>query len=402
MRTRVLSGMRPTGALHLGHYHGALKNWVRLQDDHDCHYFVADWHALTTHYESREVIERNVYEMVIDWIAAGLDPQRSTIFLQSRLPEHAELFTLLAMGTPLGWLERVPTYKDQIEKLKDKDLATYGFLGYPLLQAADILVYKATYVPVGEDQSSHVELTREVARRFNHLYGRHPDFDSLVAAALAKLGRDDARYFEKQRKAYGETGAADALAKGDGVLRKASVALSGWAPADTELLSGHLRGSGKTILVEPQALHTEVAKLPGLDGGKMSKSYGNTIAMREEPVQVEAKIRRMPTDPQRVRRTDPGEPARCPVWQFHQVYSDESTRTQLAAGCRSAGIGCLECKQPVIDAILREQQPWRERAAELTADRARVRRIVDEGTERARAVARQTMAEVREAMGLDY
>jgi tryptophanyl-tRNA synthetase len=402
MRTRVLSGMRPTGALHLGHYHGALKNWVRLQDDHDCHYFVADWHALTTHYESREVIERNVFEMVIDWIAAGLDPQRSTIFLQSRLPEHAELFTLLAMGTPLGWLERVPTYKDQIEKLKDKDLATYGFLGYPLLQAADILVYKATYVPVGEDQSSHVELTREVARRFNHLYGRHPGFEALVAAALVKLGKDDARYFEKQRKAYGETGSADALAKGDAVLRKAAVAVSGWAPADTELLGGHLRGTGKTILVEPQALHTEVAKLPGLDGSKMSKSYGNTIAMREEPAQVEAKIRRMPTDPQRVRRTDAGEPGRCPVWQFHQVYSDESTRTQLAAGCRSAGIGCLECKQPVIDAILREQQPWRERAAELVGDRARVRRIVDEGTERARTVARQTMAEVREAMGLDY
>ncbi len=402
MRPRVLSGMRPTGALHLGHYHGALKNWVRLQDDHDCHYFVADWHALTTHYESREVIERNVFEMVIDWIAAGLDPQRSTIFLQSRLPEHAELFTLLAMGTPLGWLERVPTYKDQIEKLKDKDLATYGFLGYPLLQAADILIYKATYVPVGEDQSSHVELTREVARRFNHLYGRHPDFEALVTAALAKLGKDDARYFEKQRKAYGETGAADALAKGEGVLRKAALAITGWTPADAELLGGHLRGTGKTILVEPQALHTEIAKLPGLDGGKMSKSYGNTIAMREEPAQVEAKIRRMPTDPQRVRRTDPGEPARCPVWQFHQVYSDEATRTQVATGCRSAGIGCLECKQPVIDAILREQQPWRERAAELVADRARVHRIVDEGTERARAVARQTMSEVREAMGLDY
>ena len=402
MRTRVLSGMRPTGALHLGHYHGALKNWVRLQDEHDCHYFVADWHALTTHYESREVIERNVFEMVIDWVAAGLDPQRSTIFLQSRLPEHAELFTLLAMGTPLGWLERVPTYKDQIEKLKDKDLATYGFLGYPLLQAADILIYKAAYVPVGEDQSSHVELTREVARRFNHLYGRHPDFEALAAASLAKLGKDDARYFEKQRKAYGETGAADALAKGDGVLRKAAVAVSGWTPADTELLGGHLRGTGKTILVEPQALHTEVAKLPGLDGGKMSKSYGNTIAMREEPGQVETKIRRMPTDPQRVRRTDPGEPTRCPVWQFHQVYSGEATRAQVATGCRSAGIGCLECKQPVIDAILREQQPWRERAAEFVADRARVRRIVDEGTERARVVARQTMAEVREAMGLDY
>jgi tryptophanyl-tRNA synthetase len=394
--------MRPTGALHLGHYHGALKNWVKLQDEHECFYFVADWHALTTHYESREVIEKTVFDMVIDWVAAGLDPAKSTIFIQSRLPEHAELFTLLAMGTPLGWLERVPTYKDQIEKLKDKDLATYGFLGYPLLQAADILIYKATYVPVGEDQASHVELTREVARRFNHLYGRHPDFEAQALAAAAKLGKDDARYFDKQRKAFGETGSAEALAKGESLIRKAAVSVSGWTPQDSELLNGHLRGSGKTILLEPQALHTEVAKLPGLDGGKMSKSYGNTIAMREEPAQVEAKIRRMPTDPQRARRTDPGDPARCPVWQFHQVYSDEATKEQVVRGCTSAAIGCLECKQPVIDAVLREQQPWRERAADLVAHPERVRAIVDEGTERARAVARDTMRDVREAMGLAY
>jgi len=402
MRSRVLSGMRPTGALHLGHYHGALKNWVKLQDEHECFYFVADWHALTTHYESREVIEKTVFDMVIDWVAAGLDPAKSTIFIQSRLPEHAELFTLLAMGTPLGWLERVPTYKDQIERLKDKDLATYGFLGYPLLQAADILIYKATYVPVGEDQASHVELTREVARRFNHLYGRHPDFEAQALAAVAKLGKDDARYFDKQRKAFGETGSAEALAKGESLIRKAALSVSGWTPQDSELLNGHLRGSGKTILVEPQALHTEVAKLPGLDGGKMSKSYGNTIAMREEPAQVEAKIRRMPTDPQRARRTDPGDPARCPVWQFHQVYSDAATKEQVVRGCTSAAIGCLECKQPVIEAVLREQQPWRERAADLVARPQRVRAIVDEGTERARAVARDTMRDVREAMGLAY
>jgi tryptophanyl-tRNA synthetase len=402
MRSRVLSGMRPTGALHLGHYHGALKNWVKLQDEHECFYFVADWHALTTHYESREVIEKTVFDMVIDWVAAGLDPAKSTIFIQSRLPEHAELFTLLAMGTPLGWLERVPTYKDQIEKLKDKDLATYGFLGYPLLQAADILIYKATYVPVGEDQASHVELTREVARRFNHLYGRHPDFEAQALAAVAKLGKDDARYFDKQRKAFGETGSAEALAKGESLIRKAAVSVTGWTPQDSELLNGHLRGSGKTILVEPQALHTEVTKLPGLDGGKMSKSYGNTIAMREEPAQVEVKIRRMPTDPQRARRTDPGDPARCPVWQFHQVYSDAATKEHVVRGCTSAAIGCLECKQPVIDAVLREQQPWRERAADLVAHPQRVRAIVDEGTERARAVARDTMRDVREAMGLAY
>jgi len=402
MRARVLSGMRPTGALHLGHYHGALKNWVRLQSEYDSFFFVADWHALTTHYEDREVIERNVYDMVIDWIAAGLDPDLCTIFIQSRLPEHAELFTLLAMGTPLGWLERVPTYKDQIDKLKDRDLATYGFLGYPLLQAADILIYKASYVPVGEDQSSHVELTREVARRFNHLYGRSSQFEAQVAAALAKLPRDDQRYLEKQRKEFGQNGTPEALARGEGIVARAAAGLEGFTADDAELLRGHLKGSGKSVLTEPQALHTEVTKLPGLDGAKMSKSYGNAIAMREEPAQVEAKIRRMPTDPQRVRRTDAGDPARCPVWQFHLVYSDQETRDWAARGCTSAGIGCLECKQPVIDAILKEQQPWRERAETYLANPKQVQWIVEMGTERARTVARQTMKDVREAMGLNY
>jgi tryptophanyl-tRNA synthetase len=401
MKPRVLSGMRPTGALHLGHYHGALKNWVRLQDDYDCFYFVADWHALTTHYEDREVIERNVYDMVTDWLAAGLDPERCTIFIQSRLPEHAELFTLLSMGTPLGWLERVPTYKDQMDKLKDRDLATYGFLGYPLLQAADILIYKASYVPVGEDQASHVELTREVARRFNHLYGRPADFQAKVQAALAKLGKDDARYFEKQRRDYQESGKPEALAKGEAMLRKAA-ALPDWTTEDGELLLGHLKGSGKTVLAEPEALHTEVKKLPGLDGEKMSKSYGNTIAMREEPALVKQKIERMPTDPARVRRTDPGNPERCPVWQFHQVYSDEATRQWSWNGCTTAGIGCLDCKAPVIDAILKEQQPWRERAEAYLADPKRIHWIVEVGTERARTVAKKTMKDVRDAMGLSY
>ena len=394
--------MRPTGSMHLGHYHGALKNWVRLQDEHDCFFFVADWHALTTHYEEREVIEKTVYDMVVDWLAAGLDPDKSTIFVQSRLPEHAELFTLLAMGTPLGWLERVPTYKDQIEKLKDRDLATYGFLGYPLLQAADILIYKATYVPVGEDQASHVELTREVARRFNHLYGRGPQFEQQVAEALARLPKDDQRYFERQRKAFGETGAHEAWAKGEALVRRSAAANPGWTEADTELLLGQLKGSGRSVLVEPQALHTEVAKLPGLDGAKMSKSYGNAVLMREEPETVAKKIRGMTTDPARVRRTDPGDPEKCPVWDFHQVYSDAPTRDWVAQGCRSAGIGCLDCKQPVIDAIVREQQPWRERAQALLADPKKVHWIVEMGTERARTVARQTMRDVREAMGLNY
>jgi len=393
--------MRPTGALHLGHYHGALKNWVRLQDEHECFFFVADWHALTTHYEERDVMERYVYEMVTDWLAAGLDPDKCTLFIQSRLPEHAELFTLLAMGTPLGWLERVPTYKDQIEKLRDRDLATYGFLGYPLLQAADILIYKANHVPVGEDQSSHVELTREVARRFNHLYGRPKDFTARVAAALAKLSKDDQRYLEKQRKAFGETGSAEALGKGEALIARAA-ANPGWTAEDTELLLGHLRGSGKAILTEPQALHTEVAKMPGLDGQKMSKSYGNAILMRDEPETVAAKLRGMTTDPARVRRTDPGTPEKCPVWQLHRVYSNNETQAWVREGCTTAGIGCLDCKQPVIDAVVKEQQPWRERAAAYTANPKQVHWIVEMGTERARTVARQTMRDVREAMGLAY
>jgi tryptophanyl-tRNA synthetase len=394
--------MRPTGALHLGHYHGALKNWVRLQADYDCYYFVADWHALTTHYEDRSVIEANVYDMVVDWLASGLDPDRCTIFIQSRLPEHAELFTLLAMGTPLGWLERVPTYKDQIDKLKDRDLATYGFLGYPLLQAADILIYKANYVPVGEDQSSHVELTREVARRFNNLYGRAPDAEQKIAAALARLPKDDARYYEKQRKAFGETGSTEALAKGEGIVARAQSGIADFSEAEVELLRGHLKGAGQTILTEPQALHTEVLRLPGLDGTKMSKSYGNAILMRDAPEVVTKKVRGMTTDPARVRRTDPGTPEKCPVWQFHKVYSDEATQQWVQQGCTTAGIGCLDCKQPVIDAVIKEQAPWRERAAALQADPKKVHWIVEMGTERARTVARQTMRDVREAMGLNY
>ncbi|MFM2449497.1 MAG: hypothetical protein RIS44_1947 [Pseudomonadota bacterium] len=398
MKQRVLSGMRPTGALHLGHYHGALKNWVRLQADYECFYFVADWHALTTHYETREIIERNVYDMVIDWLAAGLDPEQCTLFIQSRLPEHAELFTLLAMGTPLGWLERMPTYKDQMEKLKDRDLATYGFLGYPLLQAADILIYKAHYVPVGEDQAPHVEITREVARRFNHLYGREPNFEALAVAVVKKMSKDDGKAFDAARKSYQQNGDEASLEKGRALI----AACGALSSADRERLDGYLRGTGKAVLTEPAVLLTEVSKLPGLDGEKMSKSYGNTIAMREEPAEVERKIKRMPTDPQRVRRTDPGDPERCPVWQFHQVYSDADTKEWVVKGCKSAGIGCLECKQPVIDAIKKEQEPWRERADKYLSNPKQLHWIVEVGTERARTVARETMREVRDAMGLAY
>ncbi len=306
------------------------------------------------------------------------------------------------MGTPLGWLERVPTYKDQIEKLKDRDLATYGFLGYPLLQAAEIQIYRATYVPVGGDQSSHVELTREVARRFNNLYGRGADFDAQVALTLAKLAKDDARYFEKQRKSFGETGSAEALAKGEGIVAKAGAHVAGWMSHDGDLLSGHLRGAGKTILVEPAALHTEVKVLPGLDGAKMSKSYGNAVLMRDDAQTVTRKLRGMTTDPARVRRNDPGDPEKCPVWQLHQVYSDAAVKDWVVHGCKSAAIGCLDCKQPVIDAILREQEPWRERAEQYLSNPKQVHWIIEMGTERARTVARQTMKDVRDAMGLSY
>jgi tryptophanyl-tRNA synthetase len=390
--------MRPTGALHLGHYHGALKNWVKMQSEHDCFFFVADWHALTTHYDTPDVVGGNVWEMVIDWLAAGIDPSRATLFIQSRLPEHAELHLALSMCTPLGWLERVPTYKDQQEKLSDKDLTTYGFLGYPLLQSADILMYRAAWVPVGEDQVPHVELTREVARRFNHLFGREHGLEQKVAEAAKKLGGKRAQAYEAQRVRYQQEGDALALAEARALV-EASGSLS---PLDRERLLGWLDGGRRQILVEPQARLTEASKVPGLDGQKMSKSYGNAVAMREDPASVTRKLRTMPTDPARVRRSDPGEPERCPVWQLHQVYSPQATRDWVVAGCRSAGIGCLECKQPVIDAVIAEQQVFIERAQPYVENPKRVRDIMDEGCERARAVARETMRDVKAAMGLGY
>ncbi|QKM64783.1 tryptophan--tRNA ligase [Polynucleobacter tropicus] len=395
---RVLSGMRPTGNLHLGHYHGVLKNWVRLQSEYPCFFFVADWHALTTHYESPEVIEQSVWDMVIDWLAAGVDPNQATLFIQSKVPEHAELFLLLSMGTPLGWLERVPTYKDQIEKLKEKDLQTYGFLGYPLLQAADILIYRAQHVPVGEDQVPHVEMTREVARRFNYLYGREPGFEEKALEAAKKLGSKRAKMYLELRVAFQERGDEEALEQAKALLQE-SQSLS---MADRERLFGFLEGARKIILPEPQALLTTASRMPGIDGQKMSKSYGNTISVREQPEDVIKKIRTMPTDPARVRRTDAGDPARCPVWQLHTVYSNEEIKQWVDKGCKSAGIGCLECKQPVIDAILAEQQPMFERAQKYLDDPSLLRSIIADGCDKARKVAQETMREVREAMGLAY
>ncbi|MCC7410391.1 MAG: tryptophan--tRNA ligase [Gammaproteobacteria bacterium] len=395
---RVLSGMRPTGQLHLGHYHGVLKNWASLQHEYECYFFVADWHALTTDYENPAIIGSSVWEMIIDWLAVGINPSEATLFIQSRVPEHAELHLLLSMITPLGWLERVPTYKDQQSRLREKDLATYGFLGYPLLQSADVLIYKAGLVPVGEDQVSHIEIAREIARRFNHIYGRETGFEEKAEAAARKMGRRNAKLYADLRRRYQEEGDGEALERGRALLE----AQQNISLGDRERLHGYLEGSGKMILPEPQALLTPQAKMPGLDGEKMSKSYGNVITLRESPESVEQKIRTMPTDPARVRRTDPGDPDKCPVWKLHEVYSGDDVRAWVQSGCRSAAFGCLECKQPVIDAVLAEQAPIRERSEEFVRDPDAVRSIIDEGCEAARAVARETLEEVRAAMGLDY
>ncbi|MBU3696822.1 tryptophan--tRNA ligase [Dechloromonas sp.] len=395
---RVLSGMRPTGALHLGHYHGVLKNWVKLQHEYPCLFFVADWHALTTHYDNPQGIEQASWDMVIDWLAAGVDPNQATLFIQSRVPEHAELHLLMSMMTPLGWLERVPTYKDQQEKLAGKDLTTYGFLGYPLLMSADILIYRADKVPVGEDQIPHVEFTRELARRFNHMYGREPGFEDKAREAVKKLGSKKARLYEELRTRFQQEGNKEAVEQAKAMLNE----IQHLSAVDRERLFGFLEGTGKMILVEPGYLLTPESKMPGLDGQKMSKSYGNTITMRESEESVAKKVKSMPTDTNRVRRTDPGDPARCPVWQLHQVYTDEATRATLEQGCKTAGIGCIECKQPVIAGILKEQAPMRERAQMYLDDPVLVKNIIADGCEKARELARETMRDVRESMGLEY
>ena len=395
---KVLSGMRPTGRLHLGHYHGVLANWIKLQHEYPCLFFVADWHALTTAYDEPGTITGNATDMVIDWLAAGVDPSQATIFIQSRVPEHAELHLLLSMMTPLGWLERVPTYKDQQEKLSHKDLTTYGFLGYPLLQAADILIYRANQVPVGDDQVPHVEFTREIARRFNHLYGREPDFEDKAREAVRKLGSKRARLYDELRTRYQERGEDEALEQAHELLNEAQSLSLG----DRERLFGWLEGTRKMILVEPDALLTHASRMPGLDGQKMSKSYGNTITLREDADAVTKKIRTMQTDPARVRRTDPGDPEKCPVWQFHLIYSSEEVKGWVQRGCRTAGIGCIECKQPVIDGVLSEQEPMRERARMYEEDPQLVKNIIADGCEKARKLAQETMRDVREAIGLDY
>ena len=396
--TRVLSGMRPTGSLHLGHYHGVLKNWVRLQAEYLCLYFVADWHALTTDYEKPGSIMASGWDMVVDWLAAGIDPNQAILFIQSQVPDHAELNLLLSMITPLGWLERVPTYKDQQQRLADRDLSNYGFLGYPVMQSADILIYRANMVPVGEDQVSHIELTREIARRFNHIYGQESGFEDKAKAAVKKLGAKKAKRYNELRTAFQEKGDEAALTAARALLEDTQNLSLG----DRERLFGYLEGARRVILPEPQPLLTETPRVPGLDGQKMSKSYGNAIMLREDPASVTDKIRTMQTDPARVRRTDPGNPEKCPVWGLHLVYSTQETRDWVVRGCTTAGIGCLECKQPVIDAIIREQQPIRERAQRYLDDPSLVRNIVADGCERARKLAEETMRDVRDAIGLRY
>jgi len=395
---RVVSGMRASGRLHLGHYHGVLKNWLKLQHQYDCYFFAADWHGLTTRYDEPGVIEDILWDMIIDWLACGINPGLSKVFIQSWVPEHAELHLLLSMITPLGWLERVPTYKDQQDKLQHKDLSTYGFLGYPLLQSADVLLYKAELVPVGDDQVAHIELTREIARRFNHIYGREPNFEVLVAEAIRKMGKNNGKLYSKLRRDFQQDGCHESLNTAKALI----INQHNLSIGDKDRLLGFLDGSGKIILPEPQPLLTETSKMPGIDGQKMSKSYHNTIDLREEPAQVEKKILTMPTDPARVKRSDPGDPDKCPVWQLHKIYSSDEVKDWVQTGCRTAGIGCVDCKRPVIDAINQELAPIQASIKDYESDLSSVKRLVTDSSEAAREEAHKTLKEVREAMGLDY
>jgi len=395
---RVLSGMRPTGKLHLGHYQCVLKNWVELQNEYDSYYFVADWHAFTTHYSDKIDLESYIIDMVIDWLAAGINPNTSTIFVQSKVPEHAELHLLLSMTTPVSWLERVPSYKDQQEKLKTKDLATYGFLGYPVLQSSDILMYKAGLVPVGEDQAAHVELTREIARRFNYIHGREADFEERAEKAASKMGKKQAKLYRNLRKSYQETGDDEALVKAKALLGEQKNITHG----DRERLLGYIEGFGKIILVEPEALLTKTSKMPGLDGQKMSKSYNNVISLRDSASEIEQKVKKMSTDPARVRLTDPGDPNKCPVWNLHEIYGAQDQLDWAADGCTNAKMGCIECKKPVIDSIVAELLPIQDRINKYKSEPSLIQEIIFDGSERARSVAKETMKDVRDAMGLTY
>lgn len=398
-RKRVLSGMRPTGRLHIGHYFGALSNWIRMQEEYDCFFFVADWHALTTHYaEDTRLVPQNTLEIATDWLAAGLDPEKCIMFVQSRVLEHAELHLLLSMVTPLSWLERVPTYKEQIEQLKDKDLSTYGFLGYPLLQAADIVIYEADLVPVGEDQVPHVELTREIVRRFNFYYGFR------IREEL--LAPENRKVLEGILQPYGESR----------LLPESAASLN---PDQESKILGVLMGDAKDggvenflekfreyrkffdnrkVLREPGVMLTETPRFPGTDGRRMAKSYDNAIWLSESDESIRAKTKVMMTDPARKRRQDPGNPDVCPVFSWHKLFSPPETIAWSDQGCRTAAIGCIECKAAMADNLIRWIEPIRARRREYEADPERVREILHEGSNKARKVATRTMRRVREAV----
>ena len=394
---RVVSGMRPTGRLHLGHYHGALRNWTELQHRHECYFFVADWHALTTHYEDAGRIPEHAWDMLVDWLACGLSPNAAVLFLQSQVRAHAELHLLLSMATPISWLERVPSYKD-MRAQSDRDLSTYGFLGYPLLQAADVLAYRAQLVPVGEDQAAHVELIREVARRFNHIYGAEEGFPARAEELIDKLGAKFAKSFRECRRKFRERGEYQQLEVAQELLNNQP----GLPARDRERLRGYLEGDCRMILPEPQELLTPAARVPGTDGRKMSKSYGNALELRDEPDVLRKKLQGMTTDPARRRRNDPGDPEKCPVWDLHRLHSDESVRAWAEQGCRSAGIGCTDCKARLLDGLREELRPIQERARTYLADRAELQAVLYAGCERAREAAQDTLEEVRDSMGLRY
>jgi tryptophanyl-tRNA synthetase len=406
-KKRVVSGMRPTGRLHIGHYFGALANWERLQNDpaYECFYFVADWHALTSDYADTSAVAQNTIEITTDYLAAGIDPEKSVIFQQSQVEEHAELHLLLSMVTPLGWLERVPTYKEQIENVTNKDLHTYGFLGYPCLQTADIVIYSEggvpLFVPVGEDQVSHVELSREIVRKFNFHFGLEISpklFDggrqAPIIPVMVKLGEEVLDI--KNPPGISESAIRDSRPRFESLLRDHAMkmgtdnfleALSEWKP--------FFRHGG---LNEPQVLLTKTPRVPGLDGRKMSKSYGNAITLSESDADIRAKTKVMKTDPARQRRTDPGNPDVCPVFDWHKLFSPEETQEWAAAGCRSAGIGCIECKAKMADGLIQWIAPVRERRVEYEKNPGRVLEVLDEGSYQARKVAQPTMIRVRDAV----
>ena len=391
--------MRPTGKLHLGHYFGALQNWVRMQDEYDCLFCVVDWHALTTHYEDTSSVAQNTLEVATDWLAVGLDPEKATLFVQSSVLEHAELHLLLSMITPLGWLERVPTYKEQIENLKDRDLGTYGFLGYPLLQTADITLYDGELVPVGEDQVPHIELAREIARRFNTHFGLQVDREATISernieAATALY----TRLVVKPPQGYWESAVGpQQAAELESAIRRyaAGIGLENFFKENSRTKDFVQR---RRILSEPESLLTETPRLPGTDGRRMAKSYGNAIWLSDPPEEIRSKARNMMTDPQRVRRTDPGRPEVCPVFAYHKLFSTPEVIAWSDQGCRTAGIGCVECKSAMADALVKWIEPVQTRRKEFEAQPQKVWDILDAGSAQARKMARRTMKRVREAI----